>query len=600
MSAAQGAANSGEEEIAEWVARGWGTLRGIDGKLFETSHVTKVAFPDEEGQRANQTLKEAFKSIAPFGMLTESVFLSRLQKHTGLGSSPTLIEANNILFASLCYLAGLPLCAPRPKGSEPTLTISELGRALVWILPKRHYRLFKENELSRVRTPADHRRLLFQRLASRRHSDPLYDEAVARKLAVENSRENDDGDEIYHDILHLLFSIQPRYDDEDGSEKSRDSSDDYIMKSLDGLSYSMDAFTSLAKKLFKENDLPLLRTPSIPAEQFTPLVQLLLAMQFKGPFSPGQKEEMNLDNFAAAARAITATFANLDDNPNPNIPGPGAGNPSTDKPNTHNFITHQNFDHALHNLTPYLFDPLYDFLYETFLSSEDSDILPAANRPPVPNIPSPPAPNTPTTIASPILTVPITSQIATFLTQWNPHFERLYLYTTYTSLNIPTAPEVDALLESISSDRITGGLVLFSGVCQSTRQRAVFGLWTPDTKSAALEISQHTHTPTEVLRPVGTALFQLGAVHGVYRGVLSGFALHVMFKGKGRGLVAVVNAMQEVGKGKGTYEADVRRGSWDRAVDVDRGEVWAEREYRPDVGDAGVDDVNVDDEGDLE
>ncbi|KAI0472959.1 hypothetical protein GGR56DRAFT_697810 [Xylariaceae sp. FL0804] len=152
------------------------------------------------------------------------------------------------LFDMLAYLAAVPF--PPPSGATAaaadehggSLSRADLARALTWLLPGRASRPLPRERFGRGRTRADERRLLFQSLAvvdvpssSSSSEEEEAWRARARRGAQEVRRggmpppppssskqkeggeeevpttnRDDDGDELFHDVLDVLFATQPR------------------------------------------------------------------------------------------------------------------------------------------------------------------------------------------------------------------------------------------------------------------------------------------------------------------------------------------------------------------------------------------------------
>lgn len=185
---------------------------------------------------------------------------------------PALREAAGILFDSLCYLSTAPL---QTTSSPPDfLTLKALKRALVWSFSHKASSVMTNTSGYRERSPADHRRLIFQSLATPHQGRcPSVDSELARVLAADNARDfppgyrggpvededvnfDDDGDEMYHDVLDFLASTQP-YVPPTYAEPCRDS------------------FRDLAKKLHK--GAPSLYDLVIPMPRLQAFLSLLLA-----------------------------------------------------------------------------------------------------------------------------------------------------------------------------------------------------------------------------------------------------------------------------------------------------------------------------------
>jgi hypothetical protein len=158
-------------------------------------------------------------------VLDENEFLALMQRRAGLPPTPAGTEAGCIIFGMLLYLRNTPF-AYRHLDDKPESGSRSLStRALAWLLPERHTQFTEAGSLSRARTAADHRRLIFQSLATAT-TTPLTEphdkaEERARRNAFDMSPEKDsqfssrrdfasvnydaDGDEMFHDVLDVLY-----------------------------------------------------------------------------------------------------------------------------------------------------------------------------------------------------------------------------------------------------------------------------------------------------------------------------------------------------------------------------------------------------------
>lgn len=210
--------NSGRQ-IRAWAAVGAMTSRAIFDR-FDQNILDSPPFSAEE-LNALQTIfeeicddnnhlhKEAFKSLV--------IAKGELP--------PVLREAAGILFDGLCYLSTTPLQASSPPPNF--LTLEGLKRALVWSFPQKASSIITNTSGYRERSPADHRRLIFQGLATSYQAQCLpVNSQMAKALAAANARNfppgyrggsvgdedvnyDDDGDEMYHDVLDFLASTRP-------------------------------------------------------------------------------------------------------------------------------------------------------------------------------------------------------------------------------------------------------------------------------------------------------------------------------------------------------------------------------------------------------
>lgn len=177
-----------------------------------------------------------------------------------------------------------------------------LLRSLVWTDYDQSRRVYEESEDSRTRTPADTRRIIFQSLAtirndkkassreevvqSRKQSEQKAFEFPAfhahrREYAETNN--NDDGDEMFHDLLDALFVAQP-------------TSKIWIAP------VPRDCFRPLAREIHHGG--PYLHELSIPVDGFREFVEILLFAHCGKPNVP--IEEMV--GFGHAADCIFRRF----------------------------------------------------------------------------------------------------------------------------------------------------------------------------------------------------------------------------------------------------------------------------------------------------
>ncbi|KAJ5092013.1 hypothetical protein NUU61_006883 [Penicillium alfredii] len=208
--------------VDEWIAQGHFTTERVLKQLAELAG--GHGYLDDE---ARETLKKNFESVATdeagTQRLTEPGFISLLKSFNAL--PPALEEeAGPILYRCLHYLSIYPYRHEHP----PSLTFPELTRALGWLKPfpdSLSFNVFADS--GRSLTPADCKRILFQGLATDRNGDRLpfdRDEwrRQARRRAFDFTDEkrhwvqleavmncDDWGDEMYADLVHVLFSAQP-------------------------------------------------------------------------------------------------------------------------------------------------------------------------------------------------------------------------------------------------------------------------------------------------------------------------------------------------------------------------------------------------------
>lgn len=209
--------------------------------------------------------------------LTEDAFIDQVSEVEPLLKSSVGRKSCEIIYNSLYYLSSAPF--PSLANVEEGLSAQELARAFQWIIPTDGGRSdFPEtyDTFSRTRTAADHRRTIFQSLASPRvESNPDFQSHVWEELAKENALdvsyydESDlplvinrdaDGDELFHDILDVVFWAQPHH-----------------VPPLYGPS-RREAFRESVKELHKTSLR--LHHLSIETSRFRPLVEVLLQLQW--------------------------------------------------------------------------------------------------------------------------------------------------------------------------------------------------------------------------------------------------------------------------------------------------------------------------------
>lgn len=226
-------------QIRAWTAVGAMTSEAIFDR-FDQNTIDSPPFSVEE----LSALEKNFETVCEdSGHVSKAAFTTFLLSKGDL--SPVLAEAAGILFDSLCYLSMAPLQTTSLPHDH--LTLKGLKRALIWSFPNKALSVITSTSGYRERSPADHRRLIFQSLATSHQGQyPPFDLRFARALAAENARDfpsghrgipvedadinfDDDGDEMYHDVLDFLASTQP-YVPPTYAEPCRDSFRDLAMK----------------------------------------------------------------------------------------------------------------------------------------------------------------------------------------------------------------------------------------------------------------------------------------------------------------------------------------------------------------------------------
>ncbi|KAJ5287450.1 hypothetical protein N7478_003136 [Penicillium angulare] len=490
---------------------------------------------DNEG-----VIERVFQSECTTGLLTEAVFISLLQTKSTLPCSSEGIQAGKLICDSLLYLGDIPF--PSSPGKErdvprPGLSLKHLTRSLMWMLPDCVGGVIIEGSRSRMRTYADRCRLLFQSLASVSHNMP-HDPESALKLAQQGAFEveyeshldfcsmnrDDDGDEIYHDLLDVLYSTQEE-------------------KAPWLACVHRNSFRPRAKIMAIENDLPKLYSLGIPANNFFTLVKVLLALQFSS------EVKANVNQFDAAARSICATFCDFKEA---------------------EIITWPGFYRGLKDTMPYLFDPIYSLLFESFLEKTSSFWVMTGLE----------CPNS----FGEILTLPRASQLSAFLSGCLA-FDYLRCLEYYTPSSLPSPNVLIEAVETSPDDSRV--LLLLSGTTRSG-EPYVFGVFSPKPKVDGASIVTNIVPSAVGLEPC--SIFQLAPVQDIFRGIPDkpGWKVdnETVTFGQNGGVmmtftdrlrcVEIIHVSEE--GGEGVYRSNKLRGNWTVELEMSRIEIWREME----------------------
>jgi hypothetical protein len=278
-----------EIQIEAWTAVGAMTSEAIFAR-FDENITNSSTFTTEE----LAALQRNFEVISDReGCISEEAFSNFVLSKTKL--SIVLTGAVRILFNSLCYLSDTPFKTSPP----PThLTIEGLKRALMWILPSRASPVITETSTNPTRSRTDHRRLIFQSLATSRCETTVpYDVRLARavdvrklaaaelgpdvQLADVGINFSDHGDEMYHDVLDALASTQP-----------------YVPVWF--AKPGPDCFRKLATEMHK--GAPKLFDLAIPEQRLTGFLELMVAVNFSESVLEADEELLTV------ARDMAASF----------------------------------------------------------------------------------------------------------------------------------------------------------------------------------------------------------------------------------------------------------------------------------------------------
>ncbi|KAK2831982.1 hypothetical protein FQN49_006972 [Arthroderma sp. PD_2] len=471
--------------------------------------------------------------------LGEDGFISFLKSSS---TTPSLLnEAGNILYSSLLYLSKYPF----QLDASQTMTLGGFSRAILWALIDHPFgeirgrTLYAESNFCRGRTPADYRRAIFQSLATSRDGIGLpYDEEEWKKQAKRRAYQFDrseashiefagincdeDGDEMYHDVLDILYSSQIE-----------------IHPCLAPV--YRDRFRPLAKKLHGNHTR--LHHLTIPQDSFQRLVKLFVSCHF-GPNSRAKVEDMlDLDQ---VSWCITKAFAR-----NPDIG-----------------ITWPMFDEAC-KVTPWLLDG-YHILSSFFDNPDPTDYMEYA------------APDLPNPIG--ILTFPIMGQLGIMFSRSSfafYHLRRLQSYDprsneiniSMVTEEIHNAPDTVYFLVS-GKEKKTGEISIFGlyiavpskdgDEIQSTEVENVVNM--QDTCLFQLSPIHDMYSGNRGLPGWTTIEDRLcfgdrdnGAALELSNGCRAGAVFHNVS-----------------GKGKPVYDASEWRGDWKVEFDVESIELWVD------------------------
>ncbi|OTA95274.1 hypothetical protein M434DRAFT_393852 [Hypoxylon sp. CO27-5] len=535
-----------QEKINAWLAQGALAPEHIILRLDKNVEGSYAIQQDEK-----EPLQAAFASAstpAPSGdgrVLTESAFVSLLHAKAALPRCPEGVVAGRIIYETLGYLSTLPFLRRNSQSQSEGdgLSLAQIKRALTWALPDRWRQVVEEGNFSRIRTEHDRQRLLFQSLATITTPPSAQDEVRdrARSLARRHAfdvpemfrdfsvvNNDEDGDEIYHDLLDILYSTQE-------------------VKHISLSPVHRDAFRSIAKQIKTEQQVPELHTLAIPTQRFTDLVKVLLALQTE---LVNEGDIVKPSELEDAAQAVCSAFTQEG-----------------------GVITWPSFSHAMENSAPHLLDPLYRLLSLAFLG-KDSPIevldAPEASS----DVPE-----------GSILTLPRVSQIVSIFA------ETVYAGTLQRTAHFasPQFTATSAFVQAIQNVP-DEAIVLFSGraTADASAEKAelcIFGLFSPAPKKDGSRIQAATEVDPENAGQQSCALFQLAPVQDVFRGAVGAAGWSIVTDAEGGESVVFgqTGAAENTGNQKGGVTLTLRDGlrraeirHWGKGVDVDTSENRAE------------------------
>jgi len=508
-------------------------------------------------------------------LLTEQRFLSLLREEGHLPPSEEGVQAGKAIFRSWLYLAAFPfpyfsddegdddLAAPDRK----RLSIMMILRAITWLLPGQFSGVLEQGNFSRYRTTADHRRLIFQSLSSPIPGDAnqrYFDRTEAMQRAARNQYEgvwrsawdcclpghDEDGDEIYHDLLDVVYSTQ----------------DDTL---AGWANVRRDALREVGKEMVREHNIPSLYDLGIPMGRMLALTRLLLASRFDE-----EAGRLHLREYDACARAVCDALY--------------------DSTRGDGFITWPRFDDAVRNGLQDLFQPVFRLLLMTPLGlSTRSDEYRFVQNP---------HPDDDVTGREDgrILTKTRMSLLDVFL-DGSVEFEVLSCLHRYSAsgtqareaVHLPVA--ADAFVEAMESVPDEALVVVSGKAADGTRY--VFGVFSPRPKEDGTAIQPKSVPHHE--NQERCAIFQLEPTYDVFRGAIGqpGWAAvclrDVVFgqPAAGNGMALALRdglcRLEMTHRGRNakvdwhnrprySYEANGWRGNWGLSIDVEAVEIWSE------------------------
>lgn len=318
--------------------------------LAEQYHAGRFGLPNAHHhilkENEHEALAEAFNSLATGtgdACLERTSLVSRIRSQLPLGFPAIFAD---LVYRILAYHSTTPFYKDPSTPLSDRLALLDIQRALAWLLPDRHLSMSTVGTHGRVRTRADHRRLLFQSLASRSSSiaDSPANEAARRRYArrnafdvderdedYANNNRDDDGDEMYHDLLDVLEKNAP---------------ENYPYGA------PRDSFRPLAKELKVDFAF---ETLAIPRDQLKDFVRSLLALQFETTQTSLKPDDLQYLDEAVATAMVTFSCEDSDVR---------AAYPTGD-----DIVAWPAFDQGLKQIA-HLFDPVYRVLNDTLLNGD--------------------------------------------------------------------------------------------------------------------------------------------------------------------------------------------------------------------------------------
>ncbi|PVI01584.1 hypothetical protein DM02DRAFT_704654 [Periconia macrospinosa] len=476
--------NYEHERIEGWFSEGVMTRDAVLQAMGNTVLTPNHIFTEQELSVLENKFKSTAHGDVEIEPITEEMFLGAFSKGNAK-PPPSFAGAGYIIYRSIYHISAFPFAPTGPMDFEAFV------RGLAWLLPSRAEDLSSTSNYSRARSAADQRRLLFQSLAtSLDGKNTPFDAQTAREAACRRARDfsgmraggilgefaatnfDDDGDEMFHDVLDILYSYHPLVDTPPHAPFHR------------------DAFRPLAKRLHKDRDVKLHHL-SIPQQDMESLVEFLLEYRW-APADQSPAAAVAVD-WKSSSTSITKSFAQ----------GKDSG------------ITWPEFDHAYTSITPYLFQPLLSLLSTHLLGHTDDRNSQASLAP----------------FSSPsrlpeeeegriLLTPPVLSQLAaifveTISVEDMKLLKSFKLHGSTTTPNHHSVADVTSFRPSDFDDNTEGAMILFSGTNTSTSSPVLFACYTSKPWGDAIGIEERDEERWE-----HCSLLQLSPIQDVFRGIV--------------------------------------------------------------------------------
>lgn len=283
--------------IDRWYLEGMMTPEAVL-KTISEDIVTGGIFSEKELAFLEKTFKSVSTARSGRRVISENDF-SKLFEEADETTTTSIANFSKIIYRSISYLSAFPFA--KNEQTEP-ITFEAFVRGVAFLYPERAEKLIIYSNFTRPRTVADHRRLIFQSFATNRgEGDTTFDEKKGREDARRQAFDfpdedspmsfaeyastnfDDDGDQLFHDVLDFLSFTHPMRDRPPWAP------------------YHREAFRPLAKRL--HNFGLKLHHLSIARSDMDCLVSFLLRYRWKCPL-----DHIASQDWDTSAACITQSF----------------------------------------------------------------------------------------------------------------------------------------------------------------------------------------------------------------------------------------------------------------------------------------------------